>query len=128
MIFYNPHIDDFLAKPPHYPILKRRALKKYGFLIDEEINAHGKIRVLVDGQLSAFFPGFIFSRLHSRIRCLISAGEFALWRKLNQFPKSAIEYISLEDEHLNDTIIAFSYKAACGDFSGRLKIFKNFIY
>ena len=48
IIFYNPHVDDFLSGPLQFKLLRRRALKKYGFLITEAIQKGEQINICYD--------------------------------------------------------------------------------
>jgi len=121
VILYNPHVDDFLAEPPHFRLLRRRPLKKYGFLIDEMAVRPEGIRIIVDGEVSAFVPQHVFSRIPTFLRKIIAALEFNVWKKLNNLLYSACKVVRVEDVGKDDVILAFSYKAASGCFEKRLK-------
>jgi hypothetical protein len=125
MILYNPHVDDFMAAPPHFGLLKRKALKKYGFLISESIARNEKIRVLVDGSISAFIPESLFGRLPARLRSLIADSEFKAWLRLNGLG-SHVERVKVPRKPVDEVLLAFSYKAATGPFHLRQALFRQF--
>lgn len=118
IVFYNPHVDDFLAEPPHFRLLNRRALKKYGYLIEGIlINNNGKIQVLVDGAISAFIPDRYFSLLPRHIRQWIAMCEMRWWISINNL-QGKVKIIRNASDADSDILLAFSYKAATG-LSGR---------
>lgn len=125
MILYNPHVDDFMATPPHFGILRRKALKKYGFLISEAITHGEKVRVLVDGTISAFIPESVFGRLPSWLRQLIAQQEFKSWMRLNEL-EGHVERITSDRNLSDEVLLAFSYKAATGPFHLRMELFQKF--
>jgi glycosyltransferase involved in cell wall biosynthesis len=118
IVLYNPHVDDFLATPPHFRVLRRRALKKYGFLIPGELARNGEVKVLVDATISAFIPEKYFLLLPTIIRNLVSSIEFKLWRTINDFDRR-VSRIAAPTAPVDDVLLAFSYKAATGCFSRR---------
>lgn len=118
MIFYNPHVDDFLAEPLQFRILKRRALKKYGFMFDEAKKKGKSIRVLIDGTASGIIPEALFHYLPRWLRLVVASIEFKLWRHINDFD-GMIERVPIPNEPVDDVLIAFSYKAATGRFQLR---------
>ncbi|MCD6401843.1 MAG: glycosyltransferase [Anaerolineales bacterium] len=117
IVFYNPHVDDFLAEPPHFRLVNRRALKKYGYLIEGILNANKKIKVLVDGTISAFIPDRYFSLLPKHIRQWIAIHEIHWWINLNNL-QGKVKIIRNASDADSDVLLAFSYKAATG-LSGR---------
>lgn len=125
IVFYNPHVDDFLAEPPHFRLLKRRPLKKYGYLIEETIAATGKVRVFVDGTISAFIPDRYFSLLPEFLRQWIAEREVRWWVKINNLD-SKLTLILDASEAEGDILFAFSYKAATGAFGQRLPQLASF--
>jgi hypothetical protein len=124
-ILYNPHVDDFIAEPIQFRILRRRALKKYGFLIDEYRSANRSIRVLIDGTTSGLIPENIFQSLPKFARHIISNIEYAIWKRLNGFG-SEVTRVSAPLNPGNEVLIAFSYKAATGKFELRKATFENY--
>jgi hypothetical protein len=118
IILYNPHVDDFLGEPPHFKFLRRRALKKYGFLITEALAKNQEIRVLIDGSLSAFVPVYIFSILPNWLRQSIATIEYKAWLHLNKFGP-LVKRIAPPRQQTDDVLMAFSYKSATGNFSLR---------
>lgn len=126
IVFYNPHIDDFLAEPVQFRILGRRALKKYGFMFEQAIINNRKIRIFCDATMSAVCPTFIFRRLPKVLRSLLCCFEVRLWVKLNKLSDHVIFVDELQISKFSDTLLAFSYKAAVGLFDERLAGFKRF--
>lgn len=114
IVLYNPHVDDFLATPPHFKLLKRRALKKYGFIIEGILNQSGKIDVLVDGTISVFLSPSLFDLLPYFIRILIARAEFSCWKYVNGLSKKC-EIVDVgQGDYSNSTLLMFSYKASTG--------------
>lgn len=125
VVFYNPHVDDFLAEPLQFIILRRRALKKYGFMI-EEARRDGKIvKILVDGTSSGIIPERIFQCLPHLIRYSFARLECWSWKKLNKFG-SEVQMVSPPMSMVDDVLLVFSYKAATGRFDFREKTFLKF--
>ena len=118
MIFYNPHVDDFLAEPLQFRILRRRALKKYGFMFEEGRKNIGTIRVLIDGTSSGLIPDAIFRHIPQWLRMAVANLEFKLWKRINCF-EGKIERVSIPNSPVDDVLFAFSYKAATGCFQLR---------
>jgi hypothetical protein len=121
IVLYNPHVDDFLAEPPHFRLFKRRPLKKYGFFIEESLRNNQVIQVLVDGTSSAFIPEKVFHKLPKFLRQFISKLEYQRWCRINNF-SSLVKRVSAPREKSNEILLAFSYKAATGDFSIRREL------
>lgn len=125
IVLYNPHVDDLLAEPPHFCLLRRRALKKYGFVIDALLNAQGFVPVIIDGTASSFIPARYFGLLPEFLRRIVSTSEYILWARINHFTK--LRRISTSSPDLeNHTLLAFSYKAASGNFMSRLPLLLRF--
>jgi hypothetical protein len=124
-IFYNPHVDDFLAEPIHFRLLKRRALKKYGFLIDELCKVQQTVPILIDGTASGMIPESIFHRLPAFIRTMLAAIEFWIWKRINGFG-SEIVRVKPARNSSPDTLLAFSYKAATGKFELRRELLSRY--
>ncbi|MDC4205854.1 MAG: glycosyltransferase [Candidatus Manganitrophus sp.] len=119
IVFYNPHVDDFLAEPPHFRLLRRRPLKKYSYLIEGALAETGELRVFVDGTISAFIPDRYFSLFPRFLRRWISNYEVRQWVRINNL-EGKIKLIHHASEAKGDTLFAFSYKAAVGAFDRRL--------
>lgn len=125
LIIYNPHVDDFLATPPHFSLLKRRALKKYGFLLDGLIKQDNRLNVIIDSTISVFIPHKFFVVLPKPIREVIVKFEFKQWVKINKF-ENYINLINHSTDLSNDILLAFSYKSAVGGFLQRIELFNKF--
>lgn len=118
LTYYNSHVDDFLAEPLQFRLLKRRALKKYGFLLDEARGSGMSVRVLVDGTASGLIPETLFHRLPRWLRQLVARLEFLLWKRINGFGDE-VQRVAIPKAPVADVLLAFSYKAATGRFQLR---------
>lgn len=130
MIFYNPHIDDFLAEPIQFRLLRRRALKKYGFMFDQARKDGISISVLVDGTASGLIPEFFFHYLPLWMRLLLSNLEYWLWKRINNFGNE-VKRIAIPRSPVDEVLFAFSYKGATGNFQLRevtLKYFRTVVF
>lgn len=114
IVFYNPHVDDFLAIPPHFQILKRRALKKYGFIIEEALKESNQIRIVLDESISAFFPESLFCWFPRFVRRWISEIEFAWWKKINGLSGRCERIDATCGDHSESVLLMFSYKSMTG--------------
>ena len=81
--FYNPHVDDFLSEPPHFKLIRRKALKKYGYLLSDK-NSSNKLFIIVDGSISIFITDNIFKFFPKFLRMIIAKFEFMIWSYLNK--------------------------------------------
>lgn len=125
IVLYNPHVDDFLAEPLHFRFLRRKSLKKYGFLIDALKNEQGEVSVIIDGTESSFISSHYFCLIPNILRKLFSYIEYVLWLKINNFTK--FNRINPNASDLSSyTLLAFSYKAAIGNFEPRVSLFPKF--
>lgn len=125
MIIYNPHVDDFLAEPLQFRLLKRRALKKYGFLFNEARSNGTEVRVLIDGTASGLIPEALFQFFPRWIRIILSNIEFMLWKHINGFG-SEVTRVDIPQVQVEEVLLAFSYKAATGRFSLRKTTFLRY--
>jgi len=123
LALYNPHIDDFLACPPHFPILRRRALKKYGFLIEEKLDKSDTRIVFYDSSLSAFIPVSLFGRLPYFIRKIVAEIEMFFWIRINKVDRKTISVTSDPKDLKGAVLFAMSYKCALGDIDRRMSVF-----
>lgn len=126
IVLYNPHVDDFLAEPPHFRLLGRRALKKYGFIIEETLRQFGYLDVVLDGTMSAFIPDRFFHWLPKRARDLVARLEFRYWQRINGL-RGKVRFVGRSTgEQANRCLLVFSYKAAIGRFEQRLESLSAF--
>jgi len=116
--FYNPHVDDFLGEPPHFRLLRRRALKKYGYLIEAVLAEEGEVRLCVDATSSAFVPENIFGRLPWPLRHLIAALELREWLRLNDL-RGKVRVSREPDLSGQRALLFMSYKGATGLLAAR---------
>jgi len=125
IVFYNPHVDDFLAIPPHFSLLKRRALLKYSYLLKGMVGSGQKVQVLVDGAISAFIPDCCFSLLPKCVRRFIAMCEVFLWININHLQGRVKVFYNVNDTD-SKILFAFSYKAAIGLSGRQLKYLNEF--
>lgn len=125
LVYYNPHVDDFMAEPLQFKLLRRRPLKKYGFLINQAKALNQVIYVLVDGTASGIVPSNIFMYLPQFLKNFISTIEFNGWKRINGLKEEVVR-VSQDKDFGGDTLLAFSYKAATGDFEGRRELLRRF--
>lgn len=109
LVFHNPHVDDFLASPPHFALLKRRPLKKYGFLFNGLIQSGLPINVWIDDSVSAFFPDYLgFPRWPRVLRRLVAFIESRAWIRQNGL-EGKVHFVEPDS---NKILLSFSYKSA----------------
>lgn len=125
---YNPHVDDFLGEPPHFKYVGRRPLKKYGFFIDQLVLNGEKINICIDNTISAFIPSYLFSKIPLFFRKIIVKIEFRKWLKLNNLSLKDVVLKDETEKRSSDVLLAFSYKAATGNFEERRATFEDFRY
>lgn len=125
VVLYNPHVDDFLAEPPHFRLLKRRPLKKYGFFINESLRNGREVKVLVDGTSSAFISESVFHKLPQFLRWIVSEIEYQIWLRINRFGP-LVKRVKAPKEKSDEVLLAFSYKAATGCFSLRHNVLNQY--
>ncbi len=125
IVLYNPHIDDFLGTPFHFLMLRRTALKKYGFLIPAIIKYQDKLLIYIDGNHSILIPAKLFKLLPEIFRLFICKFEYGIWRWINNIKKYKIIH-EYEIESKSYLLFAFSYKLATGDFSNTVDVLKKF--
>jgi hypothetical protein len=123
LCLYNPHVDDQLAEPPHYKILKRRALKKYGHILSGLLKESSRVPVYLDATTSVFIASAIFQLLPKFIRIPIAAIEFHMWKRRNDLGDKVYR-IKKPDPTM--ILLAFSYKAAVGLMDERLTAISQF--
>jgi hypothetical protein len=126
LVLYNPHVDDFLAGPPHFKMLRRRPLKKYGFLLDQARREGESFATFVDSTVSAFIPNKIFARFPSALRRLISELEYRTWLWANAVDASLIRRLDVMSDLSKHVLLAFSYKAATEGFHLRHNTLQKF--
>jgi glycosyltransferase involved in cell wall biosynthesis len=119
LVLYNPHVDDFLAEPPHFRLLKRRALKKYGHLLHALLARGQPLDVFVDATISAFLPERVFGLLPGFMRRWIARREIESWLRINGLIGKV--RIHTDPSAVADgVLLLFAYKAAVGAFHSRV--------
>ena len=90
-----------------FKLLRRRALKKYGFLITEAIQKGEQINICYDHTCSGLIPENIFRHLPNFIRFLFTFFEFRFWMKVNKLTKH-INVVKFKDlDAKNHLLLAF---------------------
>lgn len=113
IVLLNPHVDDFFAEPLHFRLLRRRALKKYGFVIDGLLREEGKSWVYLDYRVSGFVPVKLFEKLPFFLRKFFCNLEFRAWLKANDLSEKVC-VLSTDEIAFEDVLFGFSYKSARG--------------
>ena len=126
IVFYNPQVDDFLAEPPHFSFLKRRALKKYSYIFDGILSENKTIEIYVDFTLSSFIPERIFSKLPLVFRKIIAKRELSKWIKDNNLINRVKINFKYDDSFENKILFAMSYKSMENYNKKRIKIINKF--
>ncbi|HBM90793.1 MAG TPA: hypothetical protein DD400_02815 [Rhodospirillaceae bacterium] len=125
-VILNPHVGDWLAEPLSFRLLRRRALRKYGYLLDAPREHGQRIPVLICGTLSGLVPSTLFSYLPAFVREKWLSLELKLWRKINDADHLDF-YFAPEEKLLQKPLIIFSWKNCEGAaFDKRLAIIKKF--
>jgi hypothetical protein len=122
----NPHADDFIKSPVSFWLVRRRALTKYAYLIDEPLSRGEHVDVLVDGTLSAIFGQDIFARLPHWMRISLLWIEIAIWKRINALDGRVVVHWSPKTVRSRDFLYIFSYKSCVGAFPVRKKIIEQF--
>lgn len=124
--FLNPHAHDFLAMPVSFVLLKRRGLKKYGFLFEQLIQHQQTIHVVLDGTVCSLIPDRFFNRLPRFLRHMILKLEMSWWLALNQLQKNVRVHFSAKTCPSVKTLFMFSYKDGVGSFDRRRQLIESF--
>ena len=61
IILHNPHADDFIGAPVSYFLFRKKALKKYYYLLDGVRHQGSQFVVYADGYSSSLLPNQFFS-------------------------------------------------------------------
>lgn len=109
ILFYNLHVDDFVAKPLSFMLAGRRPLKKYSFILDGIEGKGDKVNVFVDYEYSSLCAPVKFSRLPFVLRKVIVSIEVWLWIILNSL-QNKVRIVTPTEAHTFDKIFIFSYK------------------
>lgn len=124
--YLNPHADDFCAAPVSFSIIKRRALRKYRYLLDEPLKRGQHVDVFIDGTLSSLITQHIFNRLPKFLRFFILRIEIHFWLKLNKFDDKIKIHYSPDTITDKSVLYLFSYKNCTGNFDRRLTEIEHF--
>ena len=122
----NPHADDFIAEPVSFRLVSRRALKKYSYLLSEQMNSPKKAQILIDGTISSLIPEGIFSKLPNYIRHAVLKWEIKKWLELNNLTDEISVHWSVDTIEDKSALYLFSYKNCTGDFDKRLSVIESF--
>ena len=125
IVLYNPHLDDFIATPIKFWLIRRRPLKKYGYIISQHLKEKINILYFVDNSTTNFIPDSVFKFMPILLRKVICSIDLYIWRKLNNFNKN--QFVRLHSSQLScdHVFVGFSYKIAIGNFDNRIKYFNK---
>lgn len=79
----NPHVSDFFTSPLSFIILKRRPLRKYGYLLDQAVAEGRKVDVLINNAFSGLIPDKLFRHVPGFLRKIWLRIEIYYWLKHN---------------------------------------------
>ncbi|HWJ91874.1 MAG TPA: glycosyltransferase [Flavisolibacter sp.] len=80
----NPHVSDFFASPLSFILLKRRPLRKYGYIFDLSVAGGKKVDILINNAFSGLIPDKIFRNIPGFLRTLWLRIELHYWLKHNK--------------------------------------------
>jgi len=109
-VLLNPHISDFISEPLAFKFVKRRALKKYGYLIDEAVAAWGSVDVLADAGASGLVPVKYYNMLPLFARKIITRLEIKYWIRRNNYGDKVKVHFSAATLPDKSTLVLFAYK------------------
>ncbi len=110
-ILLNPHISDFIAEPVIYKFIKRRPLKKYGYLLEEPIKNNEVASILVDSTATSIIPMGIYKKLPYFLRLVISKIEIKYWKKINNLSAANVSvFFNTKNIDKKFTLVFLSYK------------------
>jgi hypothetical protein len=89
------------------------------------VRAGHVINVLVDGTASAFVPESVFCKLPDVMRRAVAFVEYWMWRRINRFGP-LVRRVRPPERAFEDVLVAFSYKAATGDFAVRTEVMARY--
>src|SRR5690349_3958349 len=79
----NPHVSDFFASPLSFILLKRRPLRKYGYIFDLSVAEGKKVDILINNAFSGLIPDKIFRKMPGFMRTAWLKIELRYWLKHN---------------------------------------------
>ena len=124
----NPHADDFIKRPVSFWLAGRRALKKYGYLIDEPTARGQSVDVLIDSTQSALFSDSVFLRLPHWFRWVLLRIEIKIWMRINDLKGKLVIHWSPDTIQDRRFLYLFSYKSCAGAFQRRRAAIDKFEY
>lgn len=125
----NPHVSDFWARPLAFVVVKRKPLKKYGYLINVPVSKGQRVNVLVNGSNSGLIPDKIFKLVPGFLRLLWLRIEMRLWLKYNDLkgkvnihysPKEIQERQALVFVCFRNHAFPQSLKKSCEEFKASI--------
>jgi hypothetical protein len=106
----NPHISDFYSMPLAFKYVKRRALKKYGYIFDEAKANNEKVSILINGAASGLIPDKLFGLVPAFLRKFWLKYEIKQWIKLNGFEGLVDVHYSTDSIANKHTLFFLCYK------------------
>jgi hypothetical protein len=106
----NPHLSDFFAKPISFIYLKRRALKKYQYIIEPSNENGVTVNFLFNNLSSSLFPDKYFNLLPYLLKKIILKIEIKKWRKINDIHPDIKCYFDVNDIPERNTVFMLCYR------------------
>lgn len=118
IILHNPHADDFMGIPLAYFLSRKKALKKYYYLLDGVRRCPSQFLVYADGSSSSLLPNPFFSGLPYFLRKVFLRFELLFWMMINRINPFGVEvHIGRLDPTRGDVLISFTYRNAAESFA-----------
>lgn len=106
----NPHVSDFFGKSLAFVVLGRRALRKYGYLIDVPVAEGKKVHLLVNGAHSGLVPDAVFQKAPAFLRRQWLRYEMRLWLKHNDLKEKVVVHYSAATIPDRSTLFFLCYR------------------
>jgi hypothetical protein len=106
----NPHLSDFFATPLSFLIFKRRALKKYEYIIKNDQLTGGEISFLFDSLASGLIPDKYFSLLPYFLKKIIVKIEIKKWKKVNAITDNVNFYFNHKEIPSTNVLFFLCYR------------------
>ncbi len=122
----NPHADDFIKRPVSFWLARRRALKKYEYLVDEPTARGETVDILIDGTQSSLLSDSVLMRLPRWLRLTLLRIEIATWMSINDPNDKLVVHWSPDTIKNRSFLYLFSYKSCVGAFQQRRAAIEKF--
>jgi hypothetical protein len=106
----NPHLSDFFAKPISFIVLKRRALKKYHYIIDPVKEEAPEVNFLFNNLSSSLVPDKYFNILPYFLKKILLKIEIKRWKKINQISENIKCYFDVKEVPERNVLFMLCYR------------------